>query len=140
MSVPKTTCHSLKVIEAYELLGCGMVDERDEYDLGVDQWRKALMLRFKVFPKTNLRQERIAAFQGRLEFSTRTELDGIVADPDEIRMQSLLIRERVCGQFNRVSVENCLCVSSQGSFRSGKNWKSHGKLQNVFQSLESQGI
>ena len=95
-------CPFLKVIEAYELLGCGMVDERDEYDLGMDHWRKALMLRLKVFPKTNLRQERIAAFYHRLEFTTRTELDSIAANPDEIRMQSLLIRERICGHLNRV--------------------------------------
>ena len=99
------------MIEAYELLGCGLVDERDEYDLGMDQWRKALMLRLKVFPKTNLRQERIAAFHERLEFTSRAELDSMAADPDEIRMQSLLIRERICGRLNRVSFETaCVCA------------------------------
>ncbi|KAK7109983.1 hypothetical protein V1264_013927 [Littorina saxatilis] len=104
----------IEVIEAYELLGCGFVETFDRYDMAVEQWRKALMLRSHLFPKSNMRLQKIAAYSYRLEFFSLDELDAIASDPDEIRMQSLLITERICGDTNRELT--CLMLSRAGQY------------------------
>jgi hypothetical protein len=37
------------------------------------------------------------AYEFANEFKTQVELDEIIADPDDMRMQALLIRERILG-------------------------------------------
>jgi hypothetical protein len=37
------------------------------------------------------------AYEFANEFKTQTELDEIIAEPDDMRMQALLIRERILG-------------------------------------------
>lgn len=37
------------------------------------------------------------AYEFASEFKTQAELDEIIADPDDMRMQALLIRERILG-------------------------------------------
>lgn len=44
------------------------------------------------------------AFQFQREFTTMSELDNIMADLDSIRIQSLLIAERILGPFHKDTV------------------------------------
>jgi hypothetical protein len=42
-------------------------------------------------------QSPIAAFENTVEAATREQLEEAVSDPDEMRMQALLVRERILG-------------------------------------------
>jgi len=42
-------------------------------------------------------QSPIAAFENTLEAATMEQLEEAVSDPDEMRMQALLVRERILG-------------------------------------------
>lgn len=44
----------------------------------------------------------IEAYEFATEFITQVELDEIIADPDDMRMQALLIRERILGMLENV--------------------------------------
>ena len=50
-------------------------------------------------------QSPIAAFENTLEAATVEQLEEAVSDPDGMRMQALLVRERILGKFppSRVS-------------------------------------
>lgn len=45
-------------------------------------------------------QSPIAAFENTLEAATLGQLEEAVSDPDEMRMQALLVRERILGESN----------------------------------------
>ena len=44
-------------------------------------------------------QSPIAAFENTLEAATVEQLEEAVSDPDGMRMQALLVRERILGKF-----------------------------------------
>jgi hypothetical protein len=96
----------LQVVEAYELLGCGLVMV-EEISSGLEQWRKAILLRNTTLPKMGLRQQRIEAFDQQLELTTVAQVDelmtNIAANRHSARLQALLIKERVCGQHSKVT-------------------------------------
>ena len=90
----------LKTIESYELLGTNYVDEKHDLQAGIQAWRKAIQLRYtdalnplsKALPlKPN------PAYLFAREASDLKSLDEIATNPDEVYMQSLLIRERILG-------------------------------------------
>lgn len=45
-------------------------------------------------------QSPIAAFENTLEAATIEQLEEAVSDPDGMRMQALLVRERILGKFS----------------------------------------
>jgi hypothetical protein len=96
----------LQVVEAYELLGCGLV-LLEEITSGLEQWRKAILLRNTTLPKMGLRQQRIEAFDQQLELTTVGEVDELMtytaANRHSARLQALLVKERVCGQHSKVT-------------------------------------
>lgn len=49
-----------------------------------------------AFPKPQ-GQSPIAAFENTIEAASQEQLDEAVSDPDEMRMQALLVRERILG-------------------------------------------
>lgn len=49
-----------------------------------------------IYPKP-IQQSPIAAYENSIEVMTLQQLDEIISDPDEMRMQALLVRERILG-------------------------------------------
>ncbi|KYO42547.1 fem-1-like protein C [Alligator mississippiensis] len=86
-------------VEALELLGATFVDKKRDLLGALKHWRRAMELRHRggrYLAKPEPRQL-VLAYDYAREVSTLDELEGLITDPDEMRMQALLIRERVLG-------------------------------------------
>ena len=97
ISVP--LCTRMEAIDALELLGATYVDKRHDMLTALDFWRKALKERL-LGGNPPLFKERVEpniAYESVTEFNSFEELEELVCDPDLMRMQSLLIRERILG-------------------------------------------
>jgi hypothetical protein len=84
------------VASAFELIGSTFLDEHHDSQKALRYWRAATDLRNKfglikavLLPKGQYRFAR--------EFQDRTELESISLDLDALRIQSLLICERILG-------------------------------------------
>ncbi|NWR89082.1 FEM1A protein, partial [Furnarius figulus] len=97
--VPSVFCTREAAVEALELLGATFVDKKRDL-LGAHRyWRRAMELRCeggKYLPKPEPRQL-VLAYDYAREVSSLEELEALITDPDEMRMQALLIRERILG-------------------------------------------
>uniref|UniRef100_UPI00358DEFF0 protein fem-1 homolog C-like n=1 Tax=Myxine glutinosa TaxID=7769 RepID=UPI00358DEFF0 len=87
-------------IDALELLGATFVDKKRDLLTALRYWKKAMDMRHS--DRTNVirkpeSQNLIPAYDYAREVTTLEELDALIADPDEMRTQALLIRERVLG-------------------------------------------
>ncbi|XP_065371653.1 protein fem-1 homolog A [Calliphora vicina] len=88
-----------RLAEAHELIGSTFLDEHNESRLAVLHWRLAHHLRasqnpyIEKLPKVPLRE----AYCFSSEFTTLEALDEMATDMDEMRIQSLLICERILG-------------------------------------------
>ncbi|CAG9769209.1 unnamed protein product [Ceutorhynchus assimilis] len=86
-------------IDALELLGATCVDKKRDMIGALDLWRRAMNERYHgdgilmAKPKT----QKIAAYDYVVEIADPLALDDLMADPDEMRMQALVIRERILG-------------------------------------------
>ena len=96
-----------RIAEAYELLGSTFLDEHYDLQTAIQFWRKALALRtaadaavHKPVPKRNL-VRRKAAYNYCAEFTTHEELENLSMDLDGMRIQSLLICERILGSTHK---------------------------------------
>lgn len=116
-----------RIAEAYELLGSTFLDEHYDLQTAIQFWRKALSLRSadpsfssspplspsspssssssscesrKPVPKHNL-VRRKAAYNFCQEFTTVEELENLSLDLDAMRIQSLLICERILGSTHK---------------------------------------
>ncbi|XP_077457363.1 protein fem-1 homolog C [Stigmatopora argus] len=87
-------------IDALELLGATFVDKKRDLLGALKYWKKAMDLRYmdsnSVVHKPEPNQL-IMAYDYAREVTNGEELDGLISDPDEMRMQALLIRERILG-------------------------------------------
>lgn len=86
-------------MEALELLGATFVDKKRDLLGAHKYWRRAMELRCeggKYLPKPEPRQL-VLAYDYSREVSSLEELEALITDPDEMRMQALLIRERILG-------------------------------------------
>ncbi|XP_068280394.1 protein fem-1 homolog C-like [Nyctibius grandis] len=91
----KTEC-----INALELLGATFVDKKRDLLGALKYWKRAMEMRYsdrtsilnKPVPQTL-----IMAYDYAKEVNSSEELENLIADPDEMRMQALLIRERILG-------------------------------------------
>ncbi|XP_069864699.1 protein fem-1 homolog A [Dipodomys merriami] len=86
-------------VEALELLGATYVDKKRDLLGALKHWRRAMELRHQggeYLPKPQPPQLVLAYGYAR-EVSTVQELEALITDPDEMRMQALLIRERILG-------------------------------------------
>lgn len=87
-------------IDALELLGATFVDKNRDMLEAARYWRRALSERYA---DSDNRLEKpsvlspICAYENTLEFNTVEQLESVQCDPDEMRMQSLLLRERILG-------------------------------------------
>ena len=107
----RVECICIEKIHALELLGATFVDKKHDMLSAYGYWKTALERR-SVSTTTNcndkteiinltkdatVKHNPIEAYEFATEFITQTELDEIIADPDDMRMQALLIRERILG-------------------------------------------
>ncbi|MCL4115580.1 UNVERIFIED_CONTAM: hypothetical protein GTU68_017642, partial [Idotea baltica] len=87
-------------IDALELLGATYVDKKRDMLGALKFWKLAMMERYDdgvlVQPKPK-QQSPIEAYEKSVEVETMAQLDEIISDPDEMRMQALLVRERILG-------------------------------------------
>ncbi|NXB73626.1 FEM1C protein, partial [Donacobius atricapilla] len=87
-------------INALELLGATFVDKKRDLLGALKYWKRAMEMRYndrisilnKPVPQTL-----IMAYDYAKEVDSLEELENLIADPDEMRMQALLIRERILG-------------------------------------------
>lgn len=96
---PRVYCTREAAVEALELLGATFVDKKRDLLGALKHWRRAMGLRHRdgrYLTKAEPRQL-VLAYDYSREVSTMEELESLVTDPDEMRMQALLIRERILG-------------------------------------------
>ncbi|XP_051964179.1 protein fem-1 homolog C-like, partial [Xyrauchen texanus] len=87
-------------INALELLGATFVDKKRDLLGALKYWKRAMDLRYSDSNDILLKEEPkqlTMAYDYTKEVNTFEELDGLIADPDDMRMQALLIRERILG-------------------------------------------
>lgn len=86
-------------IAALELLGATFVDKKRDMLSALSFWRRAMEDRYGKEPKIPKLVEAPshAAYDYVQEVNDFNELDELVMDPDEMRMQALVIRERILG-------------------------------------------
>ena len=102
-------CEQSEKISALELLGATYVDKKHDMLSAYNYWKSALERRSTPFndPVTNqplaltkeltIKHTPIEAYDFATEFMCQRELDECLVDPDDVRMQALLIRERILG-------------------------------------------
>jgi ankyrin repeat protein len=87
-------------IDALELLGATFVDKKRDMLGSFKLWKRAMEERYcdgeLVVPKVVVASP-ISAYENTLEVETLEQLEDIISDPDEMRMQALLVRERILG-------------------------------------------
>ncbi|XP_060820989.1 protein fem-1 homolog CG6966 isoform X2 [Bombus pascuorum] len=86
-------------IDALELLGATYVDKKRDMMGALQCWRQAMNERYRtdpVIPKP-APSPLVAAYDFAREITDPEALDGLLNDPDEMRMQALVIRERILG-------------------------------------------
>ncbi|XP_023692499.1 protein fem-1 homolog C [Paramormyrops kingsleyae] len=87
-------------INALELLGATFVDKKRDLLGALKYWKRAMDLRYQdgsdVIHKEEPKQL-VMAYDYSKEVSSMEELDSLISDPDQMRMQALLIRERILG-------------------------------------------
>ncbi|KAK0161085.1 hypothetical protein PV327_009600 [Microctonus hyperodae] len=85
-------------IDALELLGATFVDKKRDMIGALECWKRAMYERYhgRIIEKPP-RPPVVGAYDYTQEISDPDELDELLADPDEMRMQALLIRERILG-------------------------------------------
>lgn len=90
-------CPREQRVEALELLGATFVDKKRDSPRALALWRRALEERCiepslpKPFRKST------AAYGHAIEANSPVDLDDLLCEPDQMRMQALLVRERVLG-------------------------------------------
>ncbi|XP_023289879.1 protein fem-1 homolog CG6966 [Orussus abietinus] len=87
-------------IDALELLGATYVDKKRDIIGALEFWKRAMEERYRgegpVMPKPPP-PPAIAAYDYAREICDFEALDELLTDPDEMRMQALVIRERILG-------------------------------------------
>jgi len=85
-------------VAALELLGATFVDKKRDMLGALSFWRRAMEDRYYNEPVlTKPVKEPVAAYDYAHEVNDLNALDELVMDPDEMRMQALIIRERILG-------------------------------------------
>merc|ERR1719384_241766 len=87
-------------IDALELLGATFVDKKRDMLGALKLWKRAMEERYEdgvlVIPKALVKSP-ISAYENTLEVESVAALEEIISDPDSMRMQALLVRERILG-------------------------------------------
>lgn len=99
--INRPTTHLEEKVNSLELLGATYIDRKHNLVEGLRLWERAMDERFPpdgliAMPKI-VRQSPVATMLNTKEFSTLNELRVMSDDPNEIRVQALLVRERILG-------------------------------------------
>ncbi|CAK9825210.1 Protein fem-1 homolog CG6966 [Anthophora retusa] len=98
ISVPNLVSRQER-IDALELLGATYVDKKEDMMGAFDLWKRAMDERYRddcpVLHKPP--STAIAAYNFAQEVTDADTLDELLNDPDQMRMQALVIRERILG-------------------------------------------
>ncbi|XP_071953001.1 protein fem-1 homolog C-like [Antedon mediterranea] len=90
----------LEKIDALELMGATYIDKKRDVLQALKYWNRAMEERYKD-PRKVVKKSRpddlIPAYEYAIEAESADELENIVSDVDLMRMQALLIRERILG-------------------------------------------
>lgn len=86
-------------IAALELIGATFVDKKRDMVSALAMWRRAMEERYVHEPYSPKPISRICvpAYDNAVEVTDIQALDELVMDPDAMRMQALLVRERILG-------------------------------------------
>ncbi|XP_050306187.1 protein fem-1 homolog CG6966 isoform X2 [Anthonomus grandis grandis] len=86
-------------IDALELLGTTCVDKKRDMIGALELWKRAMQERYfgDGIPMPKPKTKKVAAYDYVTEISDLQGLDDLMADPDEMRMQALVMRERILG-------------------------------------------
>lgn len=98
--ITRTEISRLEHIEALELLGATFVDKKRDMLGALQYWKRSMEERFSEvgppMPKP-VTISQIGAYENVLEVQSLDQLADLISDPDEMRMQALLVRERILG-------------------------------------------
>ena len=98
--ITRPECTRQDKIDALELLGATYVDKKRDMMGAVNYWRQAMEERYssdsEPIPKPTVHEPKVA-YENNQEVVSLEELDELVSDPDDMRMQALLVRERILG-------------------------------------------
>lgn len=94
-----------RIANAHELLGSTCLDDHSDVSGAIRHWRTAIVLRETegLLPKAPPALPH-RAFGYQTEFQSLEELENVITDVDSIRMQSLLITERILGATHKDTV------------------------------------
>lgn len=105
-SVEKINYPPERLADAHELIGSTFFDEHSDTQLAFKYWQTALTIRSMngtdgdPLPKRPIYPKR-ESFRNMNEFNTLDELRAIMLDLDAVRIQSLLICERILGAYHK---------------------------------------
>lgn len=106
-------------IAALELIGATFVDKKRDMVSALAMWRRAMEERYMhepYLPKPISRTPPVHAYDNRTEVTEIQELDDLVMDPDAMRMQALLVRERILGPAHPDTVRFSSFVFKNSSY------------------------
>ncbi|XP_074649894.1 protein fem-1 homolog C-like [Tubulanus polymorphus] len=100
--ISRAQCTLEEKVDALELLGATYVDKKRDMVGALKYWKRALNERDDASNAKNKLVKRaprdsIAAYEKVKEFTTNADLHAAMADSDNMRMQALLVRERILG-------------------------------------------
>ncbi|XP_077989051.1 protein fem-1 homolog C-like [Glandiceps talaboti] len=98
--VLRPECIKQEHIDAYELVGATFVDKKRDMLGALKYWNLAMEERYKDKANIIAKPQQgylIPAYEFTVEATSKEDLDDIISDPDKMRMQALLIRERILG-------------------------------------------
>lgn len=107
-------------VDGLQLLGATYIDKKRDLVGALRYWRRALSLKLTTPVDVQLkpiRRDLVKAYGNQKEIETVEELDALIGDPDKIRMQALLIRERVLGPAHPDTTCKSLLVLVDGMIR-----------------------
>jgi len=123
----RSLCTEIEKIHALELLGSTLVDKKRDISNGIYYWKFAFRRRLKNIARVQagidvregetveMYKKKIAkpnaAYNYSQEFNSLDEFAQISANVDDIRMQSLLVRERILGHHS----DTCYYIRFRGA-------------------------
>jgi len=101
-NVPEFTAE--RVASGFELLGSTFLDEHHDSHKTMQYWREAVEVRERHGLAKPVGREPRREYGDQREFSTVAELEAVSLDQDAMRMQTLLICERVLGVAHKDTI------------------------------------
>jgi len=96
------------IIESIELLGCWHVDRKKDIMKGLRSWSWGAFLRYPDKPNRTRLEKRLlepkAELDYQIEANTPAEINELLNDINKLRINSLLVRQRILGPANPQTV------------------------------------